>query len=203
MPKYRIMVDVDTPLEFDALVIMDQIEARVGAENITVSEPVLIESHEEIVIYVDGGGGHHSKNFLGAWAFVGKFPGKAERVEKFGIKAKTTNNQMEITAVLEALKATPEKATVQIICDSKYVIDGCTKWRWNWVKRGWVNYEGKPVANRELWEQMFPLLDSRKVKFHHVKGHTGVEGNERCDALCTAAIATEWERIKSEAKSET
>ena len=103
----------------------------------------------------------------------------------------TTNNQMEITAAisgLEHLRATPGE--VWIFTDSTYLIQGITKWIWGWRQRNWQTADGKPVANRELWERLSSLILTRgkasPVKWNHVKGHAGHPANERVDAIAVA-----------------
>jgi ribonuclease HI len=145
-----------------------------------------------IIIHTDGGGGHVSKDFIGAWAFVARVPWTSTPIERFGVEWDTTNNKMEMMAVIKALEHFRTGIPMTIISDSQYVIFGATQWRFAWVKNGWVNGEGKPVKNRDLWERMIPLLIRHRLTFQHVKGHTGNVDNERCDKLCTEAIKRVW-----------
>jgi ribonuclease HI len=145
-----------------------------------------------ILIHTDGGGGHSSKDFIGAWAFVARVPWYPTPVERFGVEQPTTNNKMEMMGVIAALEFFKPGIPMTVVSDSQYVIFGATKWRFGWVKNGWRNGDDKPVKNRELWERMIPLLNRHRLTFQHVKGHTGVEDNERCDKLCTAAIVKAW-----------
>ena len=106
-----------------------------------------------------------------------------------GGEAHTTNNRMELTAVIKALEALREPCEITVTTDSKYVCDGITKgWAKNWRKNGWRKGDGKPALNPELWERLLELLDGHKVKFVWVKGHAGHPYNERCDRLAVDKI---------------
>lgn len=98
-----------------------------------------------------------------------------------GAAARTTNNAMELTAVAEALAAVPSARAVELVCDSRYVIDCCTKWCWGWRRRGWVTAAGAPVKNRDLVELIVSLMGGREVAFTWVKGHAGHPLNESAD----------------------
>ncbi len=101
----------------------------------------------------------------------------------------TTNNRMELTAVIEALKATPHQSEVEIYSDSAYVINAFEKnWIPNWIKRGWKTSQGKPVENQDLWKDLIPLVKDRKIIWKKVKGHSGDKWNELADQLAVAAI---------------
>jgi len=106
-----------------------------------------------------------------------------------GAQPHTTNQRMEVLAVIEALLAHPEEP-VEIVSDSTYVVK-CfhDKWYVGWLRRGWKNSQGQPVANRDLWEVLIPLVidSSRDVRFSWVKGHSGDEMNDFVDALATEA----------------
>ena len=106
-----------------------------------------------------------------------------------GGEAHTTNNRMELTAVIKALEALREPCEITVTTDSKYVCDGITKgWAKSWRKNGWRKGDGKPALNPELWERLLELLDGHKVKFVWVKGHAGHPYNERCDRLTVDKI---------------
>ena len=118
----------------------------------------------------------------GGWGTVLRF-GEHEK-ELSGGEASTTNNRMELTAVIEGLKALKEPCLVTLTTDSKYVCDSITKgWVYGWQKRGWVKSDKKPALNVDLWEQLLPLLEKHKVTVVWVKGHAGHPENERCDRL--------------------
>ena len=100
----------------------------------------------------------------------------------------TTNNRMELLAVIEALSSLDAPCQVSLTTDSRYVHDAIEKrWLASWQKKGWVNAEKKPVKNQDLWRRLIPLLATHKVKFSWVRGHTGNPDNERCDVLAKSA----------------
>lgn len=102
----------------------------------------------------------------------------------------TTNNRMEMLAVIKALEALKEPCEVTLYSDSKYVVDSITKgWVYGWKKRGWVKSDKKKALNVDLWERMLPLLEKHKVEFVWVKGHADNVENERCDELARLALA--------------
>lgn len=108
--------------------------------------------------------------------------------ELSGAEADTTNNRMELTAVIRALEALKRRATVTVHTDSEYVRRGITEWLPNWKARDWRTADRKPVKNRDLWERLDELAVGHDIDWRWVKGHSGVPGNERVDALATAAI---------------
>ena len=100
----------------------------------------------------------------------------------------TTNNRMEIRGVLHALEHLKRPCTVHVHTDSRYVCDAISKkWISSWIKNGWLTSAKKPVKNRDLWEQLLPLLQKHRVVFHWVKAHDGQAENERCDELAKNA----------------
>lgn len=104
----------------------------------------------------------------------------------------TTNNRMEILAVIAGLSALNEACNVHVYSDSKYVIDAITKgWVYKWEANGWMRNKKDPAVNVDLWEQLLVLLDAHNVEFHWVKGHAGHPENERCDRLAVSAAAKE------------
>jgi ribonuclease HI len=111
-----------------------------------------------------------------------------------GAEAHTTNQRMEVMAVIEALRSTPSE-DVEIVSDSTYVVKCFNdKWHVGWLKRGWKNSQGQPVANRDLWEQLIALVlhSGRNVRFTWVKGHSGDKGNDFVDVLATAAADSQY-----------
>ena len=106
-----------------------------------------------------------------------------------GAKQNTTNNIMEITAVLEALKLLKYECEVKIYSDSAYVVNAFNQgWIYNWRKNNWRTANKEPVKNRELWEELYDLTKKHKTEFIKVKGHSDNELNNRCDFLATSAI---------------
>lgn len=108
--------------------------------------------------------------------------------ELSGAEAETTNNRMELTAVIRALEALKRSSSIRIHTDSEYVRKGITEWIGNWKARNWRTADKKPVKNRDLWEQLDALAQGHDIEWRWVKGHSGVPGNERVDQLANAAI---------------
>jgi ribonuclease HI len=113
--------------------------------------------------------------------------GERER-ELYGAEAQTTNNRMELTAVIRALEALKRSVRAKIYTDSQYVRLGITEWLPQWKARGWRTADRKPVKNQDLWMQLDELANDHELEWHWVRGHSGVEGNERVDALANRAI---------------
>ena len=126
----------------------------------------------------------------GGWAFLLKHPATGAEKEVAGGDAATTNNRMELQAVIEGLRALTRRSEVEVITDSVYVAKGASEWMPGWKANGWQRREGKsfkPVKNVELWQDMDELLGRHDVRFTVVKGHSGHPENERCDELAVAA----------------
>jgi len=119
----------------------------------------------------------------GGWGVLLRM-GQHEK-ELSGGEHDTTNNRMEMRAVIEGLSALKEPCAVDLYSDSKYVIDGITKWVHGWKKRGWVNAAKKPVANAEIWREMIDAAARHQIEWHWVKGHAGHAENERVDTLAS------------------
>ncbi len=122
----------------------------------------------------------------GGWAALLRYQGHEKRLS--GSSPRTTNNQMELTAVVEALKALKEPCRVLLFTDSQYVQKGITQWIQTWKKNGWKTSKKEPVKNRELWEELDRLASVHQVEWRWIKGHEGQRENEICDALARAAI---------------
>jgi len=139
---------------------------------------------QSVTIYTDGAClGNPGPGGYGAVIACGE-----ERQELSGGRKLTTNNRMELLAVIEALKALPQPCVVSLFTDSRYVHDAIEKrWLASWQKKGWVNAEKKPVKNQDLWLRLLPLLTRHTIKFNWVRGHTGNPDNERCDVLAKSA----------------
>jgi len=105
-----------------------------------------------------------------------------------GAEPLTTNNRMELMAVIEALRALKRRVAVRIYSDSQYVRLGITEWLPAWKARGWRTADKKPVKNRDLWEQLEQLAAGHDIQWHWVPGHAGIPGNERVDRLANEAI---------------
>ena len=123
----------------------------------------------------------------GGWGAILRY-GTHEK-ELSGAEALTTNNRMELTAVIQALRALKTPCEVQLTTDSRYVVDAITKgWVYGWQKKGWIRGKNEPVKNVDLWQQLLPLLKIHQVTFHWVRGHQGHPENERCDRLAVLSI---------------
>lgn len=120
----------------------------------------------------------------GGWGAILRY-GDREK-ELCGGERETTNNRMELTAVIEALKALKEPCMIKVTTDSKYVCDSVSKgWARSWQKNGWRKADKKTALNSDLWQELLDLLDRHEVTFNWVKGHAGHPENERCDTLAT------------------
>lgn len=139
---------------------------------------------KNVEIYTDGAcSGNPGK---GGWGAVLVCNGKEKEIS--GAEAETTNNRMELTAVIEALKALKYPCEVKLTTDSKYVCDAINQqWVYSWKKNGWRKADKKPALNVDLWEKLLDLLELHQVSFVWVKGHNGHPYNERCDALAVNA----------------
>ncbi|MEI6090344.1 MAG: ribonuclease HI [bacterium] len=139
---------------------------------------------QDYIIYTDGCSlGNPGPGGYGAVIIAdGKF------TELSGGFRLTTNNRMEILAAVTALKSVPANSNVVLNSDSKLLTDAINqRWLPSWEKKGWKKADNKPVLNKDLWLELIPLLKTRKVKFVWVKGHAGIEHNERCDIICKSA----------------
>ena len=127
----------------------------------------------------------------GGWGLILRHPASGSQKEMSGGAASTTNNQMELQAVIEGLSALTKTTKVEVITDSKYVAQGATEWMPNWKRNGWKRKVGKslkPLKNAEIWQKLDTLLQTHEVRFTVVKGHSGHAENERCDELAVAAV---------------
>ena len=122
----------------------------------------------------------------GGWAAILEIDGESRELS--GAAPDTTNNRMELTAAIEGLGATPDGATVEVISDSKYVIDGITQWIHGWKRHDWKKSDRKPVLNQDLWQALSAVVDARQVTWRWVQGHTGHPENERCDVLANQEV---------------
>lgn len=144
---------------------------------------VQLKFMKKVRIYTDGACSGNPG--CGGWGAVLVY-GEKEK-ELSGAEAETTNNRMELTAVIMALKALKEPCDVELTTDSKYVCDAVNKgWVYSWRKNGWRKADKKPALNVDLWEQLLKLLEAHSVSFVWVKGHNGHPYNERCDRLAVA-----------------
>ena len=138
---------------------------------------------KQVTIYTDGACSGNPGP--GGWGAILSFQGVEKELS--GGAPETTNNRMELTAVITALEALKEPCVVELYSDSKYVIDGLSKgWAKGWQKRGWIKSDKKPALNPDLWERLLALTDRHEMHYHWVKGHAENEKNNRCDQMAVA-----------------
>jgi ribonuclease HI len=138
----------------------------------------------EVTIYTDGA--CRGNPGPGGWGALLSF-GEHEK-ELYGGERETTNNRMELTAAIQALAALKRSCEVDLFTDSQYVRKGVLEWLAQWKKRDWRTADKKPVKNVDLWQALEAQLERHRIEWHWVKGHAGVEGNERADQLANRAI---------------
>lgn len=139
---------------------------------------------ETVEIFTDGAcRGNPGK---GGWGALLKYGNKEKTLH--GGESNTTNNRMELMAVIMALEAVNESYNIVLTTDSKYVLQGATEWLSGWKQRGWKTAAKKPVLNIDLWQRLDKALELRTIEWHWVKGHSGHSGNERADSLANLGI---------------
>ena len=127
----------------------------------------------------------------GGWGAIPEYRGVEKELS--GGEKNTTNNRMELTAVIRGLQALKEPCTVELYSDSKYVLDALQKgWAISWRKKGWIKSDKKPALNPDLWEILLTLTQKHEVHYHWVKGHATNPKNNRCDELAVS----EWKKLK-------
>jgi ribonuclease HI len=137
-----------------------------------------------VVIYTDGA--CRGNPGPGGWGAVLGFREQSKKLK--GYEPETTNNRMELTAVIEALRALNRSCEIELITDSRYVMQGINDWMPNWKRNGWKTAARKAVKNADLWRQLDDELARHEVDWRWVKGHSGIEGNEMADQLANLAI---------------
>lgn len=143
------------------------------------------QKSELVIIYADGAcKGNPGPGGWGAWISMG-----GHSKELCGGEPVTTNNRMELTAVIRALEALKRSCQVKIYTDSVYVQKGMTEWIDSWKKRNWRTADKKPVKNEDLWQILDALSQQHQIEWLWVKGHAGDAGNERADALANQGVA--------------
>ena len=144
---------------------------------------------KEVTIFTDGACSGNPGP--GGWAAILTY--KGNELELAGGLPQTTNNQMELIAAIEGLRALKEPCIVNLYSDSKYLIDSIQKgWVYNWRANNWRKADKKPALNVDLWEELLSLCDKNHLNYHWVKGHADNPKNNRCDEMAVA----EWKKIK-------
>jgi ribonuclease HI len=143
---------------------------------------------KNVTIYTDGAcRGNGKENTIGAYGIVLIYNEVKKEIKKSFVN--TTNNIMELSAVIDALSLLKEPCSVKIYSDSAYVVNAINQnWIKNWIKNGWRTSSKEPVKNRELWEKLMKLMEIHEVKFIKVKGHSDNPYNNRCDELANEAM---------------
>ncbi|MEE8349641.1 MAG: ribonuclease HI [Acidobacteriota bacterium] len=142
----------------------------------------------QVILYTDGACSRNPGP--GGWAFILRHLSTSETVELSGATPETTNNQMELQALIEGLRYLTKPTRVHVVTDSSYVKQGTTEWMENWKRRGWKRKTQKglkPVKNIEFWKELDALSQTHQLSFELVRGHTGHPENERCDELAVQA----------------
>lgn len=141
--------------------------------------------NQAIEIYTDGA--CKGNPGVGGWGAILRYKGKEKQL--YGGEQQTTNNRMELTAVIEALRALKRTGClIDLYTDSRYVMDGLTKWLPGWKRRDWKTASKKPVLNQDLWQVLDELTQQHNIRWHWVKGHSGLPGNELADELANLGV---------------
>lgn len=150
--------------------------------------PKATSDSPEVQLFTDGGCSGNPGP--GGWAFVLRHPVSGKELERSGAERETTNNRMELVAVIRGLEALNRPTHVQVVTDSTYVGRGFSEWLPKWKANGWQRREkGRwvPIKNEDLWRELDALMARHTIDFVHVRGHSGHPENERCDTLAVAA----------------
>ncbi len=139
---------------------------------------------KDVIIYTDGA--CRGNPGIGGWGVLMSY--QEEVKELYGGEANTTNNKMELKAVIEGLNSLKEPCSVKVFTDSKYVMEGINSWIHNWKKNNWKTANKKDVKNKDLWIQLDNLVSKHNIAWEWVKGHSGNPGNEKADELANRGI---------------
>ena len=164
------------------------------ADSTTVAEVQETSQDTEVEIWTDGG--CKPNPGPGGWAAILRYNGHERELS--GGDPATTNNRMELTAVIRALQALKRPSAVQIHTDSQYVQKGISEWIHNWKRRGWLTADKQPVKNVDLWQMLDELASAHQIDWRWVKGHAGHPGNERADQLANQGIDELQRGVRSE-----
>ena len=150
--------------------------------------PAKTDSLPEVILFTDGGCSGNPGP--GGWAFILRHPASDKEIERSGGEPETTNNRMELTAVVKGLEALKRPSKVLLMADSVYVGKGLSEWMPKWKANGWRRREGgrwKEVKNEDLWRRLDELVAQHSLTYNYVAGHSGHVENDRCDRLAVAA----------------
>jgi len=150
--------------------------------------PLAPDQAPEVQLFADGACSGNPGP--GGWAFVLRHLPTGKELERSGAERETTNNRMELTAVIRGLEALKRPSTVEVVTDSEYVGKGFSQWLPKWKANGWRRRDGQrwvAIKNEELWRRLDELLSRHRARFTHIRGHTGHPENEHCDRLAVAA----------------
>lgn len=139
---------------------------------------------KQVILYTDGS--CRGNPGPGGWGLLLEYGGR--RREFSGAEPHTTNNRMELLAVIKGMEALKEPCSVQVVTDSRYVMQGITQWMANWKRNNWKTADRKAVKNQDLWTRLDQALQSHQVQWRWVRGHSGHPQNERADQLASGAI---------------
>lgn len=140
---------------------------------------------KKVTVYTDGACSGNPG--VGGWGAVLQYRGHEKQISSF--EENTTNNRMELTAVIEALKCLTEQCEVDVYSDSAYTVNAFANgWIYEWAQGGWVKADNKPLLNADLWKELYSLSQKHRLNFIKVKGHSDNEYNNICDKLATDAI---------------
>lgn len=155
----------------------------------------MAETLKKVTVYADGACSGNPGP--GGWGAILRWGDTTKEI--FGYEFLTTNNQMELMAVIEALKTLKTKCKVEIFTDSQYVKNGITEWIHNWVRKSWRKNNNEPVKNVDLWQKLYKEAQKHDIIWHWVRGHSGNKGNEIADALAVKGkkIAIEEAKCRS------
>ncbi len=151
----------------------------------TPTPPSAADTRPLVELYTDGACSGNPGP--GGWAYILRHRASGSEREANGGERETTNNRMELTAVIEGLAALSRPSSVDLYSDSQYVLNGLKTWMAGWKKKGWKTANKQPVKNRDLWERLDELKTTHEIRFHWVKGHNEHPENERADKLAVEA----------------
>ncbi|MDO4550451.1 MAG: ribonuclease HI [Planctomycetia bacterium] len=139
------------------------------------------------VVYLYTDGACSGNPGPGGWAYILQHPGSGKEKTASGAEWETTNNRMELMAVIEGLRALNRPCAVEVISDSQYVLNGLKSWMDSWKQKGWRLSNKQPVKNMDLWMILDELKEKHSLTFTYIRGHSGHPENERCDQMAVAA----------------